>query len=86
MLKESLYNRLPFEISATLYFVYRYFLQLGFLDGRRGLVYHILQGFWYRFLVGAKLRELEIAVHKASSNQEVMREITRLTGQRVQPE
>ena len=61
LLKESIYNRIPFEIATFLYFVYRYFVRLGFLDGRRGLVYHFLQGFWYRFLVGAKLRELENA-------------------------
>ena len=24
-----------------------------FLDGRRGLVFHVLQGFWFRFLVDA---------------------------------
>jgi hypothetical protein len=39
------------------YWFYRYFLKLGFLDGRQGLVYHFLQGFWYRFLVDAKLYE-----------------------------
>jgi hypothetical protein len=27
------------------------------LDGYRGLVFHVLQGFWYRFLVDAKLYE-----------------------------
>jgi glycosyltransferase involved in cell wall biosynthesis len=80
-LKESVYNRLPFEISATLFFLYRYVVQLGFLDGRRGLVYHVLQGFWYRFLVGAKLRELEQAVKQATSEDEVRSEIARLTRQ-----
>ena len=33
--------------------------QLGFLDGKPGLIYHVLQGFWFRFLVGAKIDELE---------------------------
>ena len=82
-LKESVYNRLPFEISATLFFLYRYVLQLGFLDGRRGLIYHVLQGFWYRFLVGAKLRELEHAVEKATSDAEMRIEIERLTRQKL---
>jgi hypothetical protein len=31
--------------------------KLGFLDGKEGLIYHFLQGFWYRFLVDAKLYE-----------------------------
>jgi glycosyltransferase involved in cell wall biosynthesis len=82
-LKESLYNRLPFEISASLFFIYRYIFQLGFLDGRRGLIYHLLQGFWYRFLVGAKLRELEQAVERATSEDELRSEIARLTRQKL---
>ena len=39
----------------------RYFLQLGFHDGRAGFVFHFLQGFWYRVLVDAKLMEAEVA-------------------------
>jgi glycosyltransferase involved in cell wall biosynthesis len=83
--KESVYNQIPFEISALLYFLYRYIFQLGFLDGRRGLIYHVLQGFWYRFLVGAKLRELEKAVERATSEDELRSEITRLTRQKLNP-
>ncbi len=83
-LKESIYNRIPFEIAATLYFAYRFFVQLGFLDGRKGVVYHFLQGFWYRFLVGAKVRELEDAVRNASSREEVHREMARLTRQKLE--
>jgi len=82
-LKESVYNRIPFEISALAYFLFRYVARLGFLDGRRGLIYHVLQGFWYRFLVGAKLRELEAAVRGCSTREEVMREVSRLTRRKV---
>lgn len=82
-LKESVYNKLPFEVSAFLFFVYRYFFQLGFLDGRPGLIYHVLQGFWYRFLVGAKLRELEQAVKRATSDDELRSAIARLTRQKL---
>lgn len=82
-LKESVYNRVPFELSAFAYFLYRYIIQLGFLDGRQGLVYHVLQGFWYRFLAGAKLRELETAVRSASSSDEIRTEIARLTRQQL---
>ena len=62
MLKERFYNRVPFQVSATLYFLLRYFIQLGFLDRREGLIYHFLQGYWYRFLIGAKILELERAI------------------------
>jgi hypothetical protein len=37
--------------------MYRYFLRLGFLDGREGLIFHFLQGFWFRFLVDAMIYE-----------------------------
>ena len=81
--KESVYNRIPFEVSALLYFLFRYIFQFGFLDGRRGLVYHALQGFWYRFLVGAKLRELELAAKQATSQDEIRSEVARLTRQNL---
>ena len=78
--KERVYNRLPFTLSATLYFLWRYIFQLGFLDGRSGLVYHFLQGYWYRFLVGAKLMELERAIAHLSDKTEICAELSRLTG------
>ncbi|HDM78648.1 MAG TPA: hypothetical protein ENG51_19620 [Deltaproteobacteria bacterium] len=56
--KENLYLRLPLFIRPFLYFIYRYFFRLGFLDGKEGLIFHFLQGFWYRFLVDAKIYEL----------------------------
>lgn len=80
VLKESVYNRLPFTVSALLYFLWRYIFQLGFLDGRSGLVYHFLQGYWYRFLVGAKLMELEKAIKGLSSKDEIKDRILMLTG------
>ncbi len=80
IVKERIYNRIPFTVSSTLYFVWRYIFQLGFLDGRSGLVYHFLQGWWYRFLVGAKLMELERAIAHLTDKQEILRELTRLTG------
>jgi glycosyltransferase involved in cell wall biosynthesis len=81
--KESVYNRLPFEISSLLYFLFRYVIQMGFLDGRKGLIYHFLQGFWYRFLVGAKLKELEEAIRQATSDEEVRSVIARLCRQQL---
>ena len=78
--KERVYNRLPFTLSTTLYFLWRYIFQLGFLDGRSGLVYHFLQGYWYRFLVGAKLMELERAIAHLKDKQEILVELSRLTG------
>lgn len=79
-LKESVYNKLPFTLSALLYFLWRYIVQFGFLDGRSGLVYHFLQGYWYRFLVGAKIMELESAIKGIDDRQQILAEISRLTG------
>ena len=58
-LKEFIYNKITFTLSSLFYFLYRYFFLLGFLDGKKGLIYHFLQGYWYRFIVGAKVFELE---------------------------
>jgi len=57
--KNNLYLRLPLFLRAFLYFQFRYWIKLGFLDGQRGLVWHFLQGFWYRFLVDAKILQIE---------------------------
>lgn len=79
-LKENLYNRLPFTVSSLSYFLWRYIFQLGFLDGRSGLIYHFLQGYWYRFLVGAKLIELRQAIAHLTDKDAIRAELSRLTG------
>jgi len=57
--KDNVYARVPLFVRPFCYFLYRYFIRLGFLDGKEGLIFHFLQGFWYRFLVDAKLFEHE---------------------------
>ena len=58
--KENVYARLPAGFRAFIYFCYRYFLRLGFLDGKEGTAFHVLQGFWYRYLVDVKLAEVKL--------------------------
>jgi len=58
-LKEVVYARLPGGLRAFVYFVYRYVVRLGFLDGQAGTAFHVLQGFWYRYLVDAKVAEVK---------------------------
>lgn len=53
------YSRLPLFLRPFLNFFYRYFFRFGFLDGIQGFIWHVLQGFWYRFLVDVKIYELE---------------------------
>ena len=56
---KQFYLKLPLFLRAFVYFCYRYFIKLGFLDGRNGLIWHVLQGFWYQFLVDAKIAQVE---------------------------
>lgn len=79
-LKESLYNRTPFWFGPLAYFLYRYIIQRGFLDGRPGLIYHFLQGFWYRFLVAAKVVEYEQELDGCADNASRTETLARLTG------
>ena len=58
-IKENIYLRLPGGFRALAYFIYRFVLRLGFLDGRSGAAFHVLQGFWYRYLVDIKKYEVE---------------------------
>jgi glycosyltransferase involved in cell wall biosynthesis len=51
------YNRAPLFLRPFLLFAYRYFFRLGFLDGTEGLIFWVLQTFWFRFLVDAKIWE-----------------------------
>jgi glycosyltransferase involved in cell wall biosynthesis len=59
LLKDNVYSKLPIGIRAALYFFYRYFFRLGFLDGSKGFLWHFMQGFWYRLLVDIKIMEIE---------------------------
>ncbi|WP_047170399.1 glycosyltransferase family 2 protein [Novosphingobium sp. Rr 2-17] len=78
-LKVAIYNKMPFWAGPFLYFIYRYFFQFGFLDGKSGLIYHFLQGFWYRFLVASKIFEYELAFNTLSSTDERIEFLCRAT-------
>jgi hypothetical protein len=54
-IKTKFYSRLPLLVGPFFYFVLRYIFLLGFIDGYPGLLFHFLQGFWYRALVDAKV-------------------------------
>ena len=60
-LKNGVYYNLPKFFRAHLYFIYRYYFRLGFLDGVHGKIYCFLQAYWYRFLVDTKIFEKEHA-------------------------
>ena len=56
-IKFSIYYKLPMGFRAKLYYIYRYYFKLGFLDGKEGKIFAFLQAYWYRFLVDAKIFE-----------------------------
>ena len=58
-LKESIYVHAPLGYRAFAYFIYRYIFRFGFLDGTWGSAFHLLQGFWYRYLVDLKVLEVK---------------------------
>ncbi|GIK62073.1 MAG: glycosyltransferase family 2 protein [Ignavibacteriota bacterium] len=73
--KENFYTYIPLFLRPFLYFIYRYIFRLGFLDGKAGLIWHFLQGFWYRFLVDAKIYDIERRAKKENKSiPEVIRE------------
>lgn len=58
--KNNVFQRLPLFVRSIFYFLHRYFIKLGILDGVRGLIFHVLQGFWFRFLVDATVYEIRL--------------------------
>jgi glycosyltransferase involved in cell wall biosynthesis len=84
--KESVYNKMPFWLGPAVYFMYRYIMLLGFLDGVEGLIYHFLQGFWYRFLIGAKIIEFERLLATSPDKSKRLQLLEQASGLRLTPE
>lgn len=59
--QKARYARMPLFWRAFGYFIYRYIIKLGFLDGKEGFLWDFLQGWWYRTLVDAKIFEIKRA-------------------------
>ena len=55
---KQLWWRLPRYVRPMLYFMYRMVFKLGILDGRTGIIFHFLQGFWFRLVVDIKIDEI----------------------------
>ena len=54
---KQLWRRMPLFLRPTIYVFYRYVIRLGFLDGKQGFIFHVLQAFWYRLLVDVNIDE-----------------------------
>jgi hypothetical protein len=55
---KSRWYYLPLYWRSVAYFLYRYFIRLGFLDGREGFLYHFTQALLYRLMVDARIEEI----------------------------
>lgn len=53
----NIWNNLPPVVRPFIYFTYRYFLQMGFLDGKKAFMYHFIDSFVYRTLIDFKYLE-----------------------------
>lgn len=56
--KKNKYNSLPLFWRSFAYFIYRYFIKGGFLDGKEGFVFTFIQGWWFRAMVDVKILEV----------------------------
>lgn len=57
------YAHSPLFVRPFLNFFVRYVLKGGFLDGKGGFVWYVLQGFWYRMLVDARIYAIKRQCH-----------------------
>ncbi|WP_369414052.1 hypothetical protein [Desertivirga xinjiangensis] len=55
----KIYGTLPYFIRPFLFFIHSFIFRLGIMDGTKGLIFHFLQAFWFRFLIDAKIYELK---------------------------
>jgi glycosyltransferase involved in cell wall biosynthesis len=83
-IKDKIYNRLPVAVGPSLYLAYRLFFRLGLLDGKTGIAFHVLQGFWYRLLVDLRRLELARDIAGEPTLDGKLLELERLTGLRLQ--
>lgn len=79
LIKENIFNKISYPVACSIYFVFRYIILLGFLDGKKGFLYHFLQGFWYRVMVGAKVDEIEKTLENIKSKKSLKKKIFDLT-------
>ncbi|ELC8389848.1 glycosyltransferase family 2 protein [Clostridium perfringens] len=56
-IKKYIFKNVPLFLRAKVYYIYRYYFRFGFLDGKEGKIFHFMQGYWYRFLIDAKIYE-----------------------------
>lgn len=59
-IRGRIYYKLPKYFRAKLFYWFTYYVRLGFLDGDAGKIWAFFQTYFYRFLVDAKIYEIEL--------------------------
>jgi glycosyltransferase involved in cell wall biosynthesis len=67
-LRQHVWEKLPPFVRPWLFFLYRYVLRGGFLDGRAAFVYHFLHALWFMTLIDAFWLDQRLAAHRRSGN------------------
>ena len=67
-IKEKYYSKLPLFLRPGLYFIYRYFVCFGFIDGRIGFLYHFFHALWYRLVVDLFIYKVKSFCNKNGVN------------------
>ncbi len=80
IIKEKVYLNISPSLRSFIYFLYRYFLRLGFLDGSKGWDYHFMQGFWYRSYVDIRYKELLSLINHVDDNKLKVELLAKETG------
>lgn len=57
LMRNNVFGRAPLYLRSVLYFLYRYIIRLGLLDGKQGFVFHTLHSLCYFLLIDAKIDE-----------------------------
>jgi glycosyltransferase involved in cell wall biosynthesis len=62
--KEHIYYQFPAGFRSYVYFLYRFYIRLGFLGSKAERNFHYYQALWYRGLVDTKIWEAENLIHR----------------------
>ena len=65
------YDKMPLFVRPFALFFYRFVIRLGFLDGVEGFIFWVLQTFWFRFLIDAKIWESKHAKRLAGKTPDI---------------
>lgn len=70
-LRDNFYYKMPLFLRAKLFYIYKYYIKLGFLDGKEGKIYAFIQTYFYRFAVDAKIYERNLNFKEKKGDKEV---------------